>query len=226
MGQSPTKLISKYAHGAEDGTNRADGLPLVQKPAHPAGREEPTVRRDLVEQARGGDRQAFATLAADSISRLFNIAQLMLRDRDLADDAVQETLVCAWRDLKSLRDLDGFDAWLHRVLVRSVYREVQRERRRSPRTIQSANVSSYPDAAAEVEDRDAIDRAFRRIRPEQRAVLVLHHYLGLPDEEAAAALSVPVGTVKSRLNRATSALRAELEADARGSEPLSMESVR
>jgi hypothetical protein len=78
------------------------------------------VRRDLVERARAGDRDAFATLAADSLwtevfdvealtaptGRLFNIAQLMLRDRDLADDAVQETLVLAWRDLKGLRDLD------------------------------------------------------------------------------------------------------------------------
>jgi len=89
------------------------------------------VRRDLVERARGGNRDAFTTLAADSIGRLFNIAQCMLRNRDLADDAVQETLVLAWRDLPGLRDLDGFDAWLHRVLVRCVYREANRERRRS-----------------------------------------------------------------------------------------------
>jgi RNA polymerase sigma-70 factor (ECF subfamily) len=184
------------------------------------------VRQELVEKARGGDRDAFATLVAGSIGRLFNIAQLMLRDGDLADDAVQEALVLAWRDLKGLRDLDGFDAWLHRVLVRSVYREADRERRRSPRAIHSAPVLSYPDAAAGVEDRDALDRTFRRLRPEHRAVLVLHHYLGFSDDEAASALSVPVGTVKSRLNRATSALRAELDADARVADRLAMESVR
>jgi RNA polymerase sigma-70 factor (ECF subfamily) len=196
------------------------------KPAHPAGEEGRAVRRDLVERARGGDRDAFTTLAADSIGRLFNIAQLMLRDRDLADDAVQEALVLAWRDLRGLRDLDGFDAWLHRVLVRSVYREANRERRRSARTVQVPEISGYPDTAREVADRDALERGFRRLRPEQRAVLVLRHYLGFSDDEAADALSVPAGTIKSRLNRATSALRAELEADARGVDRVAVESVR
>ena len=184
------------------------------------------MRRDLVERARGGDRDAFATIAAESIARLFNIAQLMLRDRDLADDAVQEALVLAWRDLRGLRDLDGFDAWLHRVLVRCVYREAERERRRSARTVQVREVPNHLDTVRDVEDRDAIDRGFRRLRPEHRAVLVLRHYLGFSDEEAADALSVPAGTIKSRLNRATSALRAELEADARSADGLAVEIVR
>jgi RNA polymerase sigma-70 factor (ECF subfamily) len=184
------------------------------------------MRRDLVERARGGDRDAFATLAAESIGRLFNIAQLMLHDRDLADDAVQETLVVAWRDLKALRDLDGFDAWLHRVLVRCVYREANRERRGSGRTVQLPEIASHPDSARGVEDRDTLDRGFRRLRPEHRAVLVLHHYLGFSDDEAADALSVPAGTIKSRLNRATSALRAELDADARSAGRLAVETLR
>ena len=182
--------------------------------------------RDLVERARQGDRAAFADLAAASVSRLFNIAQLMLGDRDLADDAVQETLVLAWRDLRGLRDADGFEAWLHRVLVRCVYREARRERRRSARILATADAGAYPDIGRDVADRDAIDRAFRRIRPEHRAVLVLHHYLGMVDAEAAAVLDIPVGTVKSRLSRATSALRSELEADARGDKSLAVESVR
>jgi RNA polymerase sigma-70 factor (ECF subfamily) len=187
---------------------------------------ERAVRRDLVEKARGGDRTAFGTLATESIARLFNIAQLMLRDRDLADDAVQETLVLAWRDLKGLRDLDGFDAWLHRVLIRCVYREAGRERRHSAGVAHVPEAGSYTDAASAVADRDTIDRGFRRLRPEHRAVLVLHHYLGFSEAEAAAALSVPPGTVKSRLSRATAALRSELDADARTTERLAMESVR
>jgi len=183
------------------------------------------VRRDLVERARGGDRDAFATLAAGSIAQLFNIAELMLRDRDLAEDAVQETLVSTWRDLKGLRDLDGFDAWQHRVLVRSVYRVANRERRHASQVLGAPRVSSYPDAAGHVEARDALDRTFGRLRPEHRAVLVLRHYLGYPDHEAAAMLGVPVGTLKSRLNRASSALRAEIEADARRSEGPQLEAV-
>jgi RNA polymerase sigma factor (sigma-70 family) len=184
------------------------------------------MRRELVDRARGGDREAFASLAADSIGRLFNIAQLMLRDRDLADDAVQETLVLAWRDLRGLRDLDGFDAWLHRVLVRCVYREAGRERRRSGQTAHVRDITSYPDTARDLEDRDAIDRGLSRLRPDHRVVLVLRHYLGYSDEEAAAALSVPIGTMKSRLNRATSAMRAELEADARNADRLAVETIR
>ena len=184
------------------------------------------MRRELVEKARSGDRDAFAALAADSIGRLFNIAQLMLGDRDLADDAVQETLVLAWRDLKGLRDPDGFDAWLHRVLVRSVYREARRERRRSGRTTHVEEMATQAGAADDFEARDLLDRGFRLLRPEHRAVLVLHHYLGFSDQEAAAALSVPAGTVKSRLNRATSALRAALEADARTVDRVPVETLR
>jgi RNA polymerase sigma-70 factor (ECF subfamily) len=183
------------------------------------------VQLDLVEKARGGDRTAFAELAAASIGRLFNIAQLMLHDRDLADDAVQETLVIAWHDLRSLRDPNGFDAWLHRVLVRCVYREADRERRRSASSLRLPAAGVAADESSNVDDRDAIDRAFKRLRPEHRAVLVFHHYLGFSDDEAAAAMSVPAGTVKSRLNRAKAALRSALEADARGS-GLAMESVR
>lgn len=181
---------------------------------------------DLVERARGGDRTAFAELAAASIGRLFNIAQLMLHDRDLADDAVQETLVLAWRDLRGLRDPAGFDAWLHRILVRSVYRVADRERRRSAGKMRLPAAGVDMDSSGAVADRDAIERGFRRLRPEHRAVLVLRHYLGYTDAEAAVAMAVPPGTIKSRLNRATSALRSELEADARGGNSLAMESVR
>ena len=183
------------------------------------------MQRELVERAQRGDRTAFAELASASIARLFNIAQLMLHDRDMADDAVQETLVQAWRDLRSLRDPNGFDAWMHRVLVRCVYREADRERRRSTSTVQLPQAGVDADASANVADRDAIDRAFQRLRPEHRVVLVLHHYLGFTDDEAAAAMAVPPGTVKSRLNRAKAALRSALEADARGS-GLAVESAR
>ena len=184
------------------------------------------MRRELVEKARGGDRAAFAALASAAVPRLFNVAVLMLRDRDLADDAVQETLVLAWRDLRGLRDLDGFDAWLHRVLVRCVYREADRERRKSVRVLSAGRLEDTPDAAGEVADRDAIDRGFRRIQPEHRAVLVLRHYLGMSDDEAAAVLGIPAGTVKSRLSRATAALRSAVEADARAGAGLAMESIR
>jgi RNA polymerase sigma-70 factor, ECF subfamily len=183
------------------------------------------VQRDLVERAQRGDRSAFAELAAASIGRLYNVAQLMLRDRFLAEDAVQEALTVAWRDMRGLRDVDAFDAWLHRVLVRCVYREAGRERRQTTHIPATSRTEESPDTTGEIADRDAIDRAFRRLRPQHRAVLVLRFYRGMSDREAGAVLGVPSGTVTSRLNRAVSALRSEYEADARGS-GLAMESIR
>jgi RNA polymerase sigma-70 factor (ECF subfamily) len=182
------------------------------------------VRRDLVERARAGDRGAFADLVAASVGRLYNVAQLMLRDRYLAEDAVQEALVIAWRDLRGLRDPEAFEGWLHRVLIRCVYREAHRERR-SARVVTRDDRGHHPDSAGAVADRDAIEQGFRRLHPEHRAVLVLHHYLGMSDREAGEALGVPAGTVRSRLSRATAALRSELEAEARGV-GLAMESIR
>ena len=74
-----------------------------------------------------------------------------------------------------------------------------------------------PDEYLTVEHRDQLERAFRRLTVEQRAVLVFHHYLGLPLPEVAERLGIPVGTVKSRMHHAKRALRASLEADARAS---------
>jgi RNA polymerase sigma-70 factor (ECF subfamily) len=177
------------------------------------------VQRELVERAQRGDRDAFSTLAAASIARLYNLAQLMLGDADRAEDAVQETLVAAWRDLRGLRDPDRYEAWIHRILVRSVYREGRRGRRSTTADHEPPGPdwagTTIRSGTAEVEDRDELDRCFLRLTSEHRAVLVLRHYVGLPDGEAADLLGIPAGTFKSRLNRATAALRAELDADAR-----------
>jgi RNA polymerase sigma factor (sigma-70 family) len=175
------------------------------------------VDRELVVRARGGDRDAFSALAAASIGWLFDLAQLMLADPDLAQDAVQEALVVGWRDLRGLRDAERFDAWMRRVLVRCVYREAhQRRRGHVARLDLIGDIVPASSREASLEDRDELDRSFARLPVEHRAVLVLHHYLGLPDQEAADTLRIPLGTFKSRLHRATSALRAELEAVERG----------
>ena len=176
----------------------------------------------LVERAQQGDESAFTTMAEAVVGRLERTARLILRDEDRAADAVQEALVAAWLDVRALRDPARFEAWLGRVLVRSCYRLARKERRRSVVEIRVAG----PEAAADddphghVEDRDLIARAFDRLTTEQRAVLVIHHYLGLRDTEAADMLGLALGTYKSRLNRATTALRASLEAEDRA--PLSV----
>jgi RNA polymerase sigma-70 factor (ECF subfamily) len=178
------------------------------------------MQRELVERAMTGDHEAFAELASLSITRLFNVARLILRDDGRAEDATQDALVTAWRDLSALRDPDRFEAWLHRLLVRACYREARRGRQRwaievATRSPMNIGRVAEPDVARELADRDELERGFRRLDPDQRVVLVLHHYLGLSLDETGAVLGIPPGTARSRLSRATAAMRAALEADAR-----------
>lgn len=170
-----------------------------------------------MEQAQRGDREAFAVLAAASVDRLYAIARVTLRDADRAEDAVQETLVRCWRDLPSLREPDRFEAWQRRMLMRAIADEFRRGRRFDAQVKILRAEPTQTDATAALADRDELDRGFRRLSPEHRAILVLRHFQGLSVPEVADALGVPTGTAKSRLHYATEALRAALEADARGS---------
>lgn len=173
----------------------------------------------LVEQARAGDEDAFAALARAVADRCLAIAFRILRDTGRAEDAVQVALVTAWRELPGLRDPDRFEAWLHRLLVHACYAEARRDRRHGANVRLLDIEATHADRRNEVvtvHDRDQLERGFRRLPPDQRAVLVFHHYLGLTLPEVAERLGIPVGTAKSRLHYATAALRAALEADARG----------
>jgi RNA polymerase sigma-70 factor, ECF subfamily len=176
------------------------------------------MQQELVERARRGDHDAFASLAAAAIFRLDAAARLILRDPDQAKDAVQEALVRAWRDLPTLRDPARFDAWLHRLLYRACIDESRRLRRhRVDVDLSPIDRPDPHDATATMVDRDQLERGFSRLEPEARALLVLHHYLDLPLPEVAAVLGIPLGTAKSRLHRATQLMRAALDADARSS---------
>jgi RNA polymerase sigma-70 factor (ECF subfamily) len=174
------------------------------------------VDRDLVEEAQRGDREAFAILARSRGDVLFGIARRILRDVSLAEDAVQQALVIAWRELPRLRDPDRFDAWLQRTLVHASYAEA-RSKRAWISSIQILPIDgpAGPDDLASMIDRDEVERGFRRLPPEQRAILVLHHYLGLGLNEIGDVLDIPAGTARSRLHYAHRAMRALLEADSR-----------
>ena len=172
--------------------------------------------RDLVEAARRGDREAYADLIRSRGDRLFAIAQRILRDVDRTEDAVQEALVIAWRDLPGLRDPDRFDAWLHRLVVRSCVHEAVRQRRHfaNLRAL-PADLPAAADEFLSVADRDQLERGFRRLDPQQRALLVLRHFAGFELSEIAEILGIPPGTARSRLHNAHRAMRAALDADAR-----------
>ncbi|HVM25083.1 MAG TPA: sigma-70 family RNA polymerase sigma factor [Candidatus Limnocylindrales bacterium] len=171
---------------------------------------------DLVTRAQHGDEEAFASLAVAAGDRLHAVAHRILRDVDLAEDATQQALLAIWRDLPQLRDPGRFDAWSYRLLVRACYAEGRKERRWSPPLrLLPSDEAAQADGASTVIDRDQLERAFRRLSTEHRAVVVLHHYLDWPLERVAETLGIPPGTARSRLHHAMRALRAALDADAR-----------
>ena len=172
--------------------------------------------RDLVEAAQRGDQAAFVDLVRFRGGRFFAIAHRILRDVDRAEDALQDALVIAWRDLPSLRDPDRFDAWIHRLLTNVCIAEAGRERKRiSNLYVFPIDDPAAPDEFLSVADRDQLDRGFRRLKPDERAILVLRHFVGYEPTEIAEVLGLPAGTIRSRLHHAHRAMRAALEADAR-----------
>jgi RNA polymerase sigma factor (sigma-70 family) len=170
---------------------------------------------DLVERARAGDREAFASLVALTSDRMYAIAIRILRDGHLAEDALQGALISAWRQLPTLRDPARFEAWVRRLLVHACYAEARRRRTWAANVrVLPIDGPASPDETISIDDRDTLDRAFRRLSIEQRAVFVLHHHTGLSLVEIADAIGIPAGTARSRLHYATRVLRAAIEADA------------
>jgi RNA polymerase sigma-70 factor (ECF subfamily) len=175
------------------------------------------MQHELVQRAQQGDRDAFEVLVRGTIARLYASARLIVRDAELAEDAVQEALIEAWRGIGGLRDPERLEAWLHRLLVRACYRAVRSNRRRQVAEIPLAfdhDVVS-PDGLEAIGTRDQLERAFARLPVDHRAVLVLAYYADLSVADVSVALGIPIGTTKSRLNRATSAVRAALDAEER-----------
>jgi RNA polymerase sigma-70 factor (ECF subfamily) len=166
-------------------------------------------QRDRVERAQRGDHEAFAALVDLHLARLDAAARLMLRDTELARDAVQEAFIRAWRDLPGLRDPDRFDAWLYRLTVNACL-DLVRRRRRRPVEIELSPIGApaTSDFTGALADRDIVDRALRRLDPGHRAVVALHYLLGMPLPEVAACLGIPLGTAKSRLHHSLAAMRA------------------
>ena len=170
----------------------------------------------LVERARDGDDAAFSELVDLTGDRCYAVAYRILRDVERAQDAVQQAYLLAWRDLPRLRDPERFDVWLHRLLVNACYEEHRRNRRWSThvRALPEEDLGG-PDPTLSIGERDQLERAFRRLTPEHRAVFVLHHHVGMPMASIAEVVGVPLGTVKSRLHYATRLLQAAIAADDR-----------
>lgn len=172
--------------------------------------------RRLVEQAMHGDEEAFDALIDRVGDRLHSVARRILRDTNLAQDATQEALLDAWRNLPRLRDPDRFEAWAYRLIVNACFAEARRERRhRGNLRLLTHDEPMIPDSESRIAVQDQLDRAFRRLSVEHRTVVVLVHYLGQTPAEAAETMGTPVGTARSRLHYALQHLREAIDADAR-----------
>ena len=174
------------------------------------------VERQLVALAQQGDENAFDLLVSQIVDRLYSVAYRILRNGPSAEDATQQALVSIWRDLPQLRDPRKFDGWSYRLLLRACYAEGRRTRVWNPSLrLLPPSAAVEADSSGTVIDRDQLERGFRRLSIDHRAVVVLHHYLDMPIDQVAETLGVPPGTVRSRLHYAMQGLRAALEADAR-----------
>src|SRR5262245_19384992 len=215
------RSLSAPLSGQMEPAGRVASPTMVSEATEAAPPPRGGMQRELVERAKRGDHDAFAVLAGAAISRMDSAAWLILGDPEQAKDAVQNTLVRAWRDLPTLRDPDRFDAWLQRLLVRACIDEARRLRRhRIDVELTSLDFHAVAGHESAVADRDELERGFQRLQPELRAVLVLHHYLDLSLPDVAAILGVPMGTAKSRLHRARESMRAALDAEARAGSKL------
>jgi len=171
---------------------------------------------DLVERAQRGDKAAYGLLAGAIADRFLAVARRILRDRDLAEDATQQALLAIWQNLPQLRDPGRFEAWSYRLLVHACYTEGRKERRWMPNLrLLPVEEAIASDDLSSVIDREQLERGFRRLSIDHRAVVVLYHYLDKPLDEIASILEIPVGTAHSRLHHAMRGLRAALEADLR-----------
>jgi len=172
------------------------------------------MQRELVERAIAGDKRAFSSLVEDSASQQYAIASLILRDRDRAQDAVQDAWVLAWRNIAALRVPDAWDAWLRRLTVRACFAASRQQRNRSRvelHVMLAPEPAAPGDAIEALAERDRMARALDHLAIDQRAVIVLVYYVGLSLSDAAVSLDIPVGTAKSRLHRGLETLRRAID---------------
>jgi len=170
---------------------------------------------ELVRRAQHGDQEAFAALVDATGDRLMAIARRILRDQARAEHAVQQAFLGIWRNLPTLRDPARFEAWSYRLVVNECLADVRRSHRWLPNAFGSSLSQGEPDSTDDIADRDELERAFRGLSVDHRAVVVMRYYLDLGPDQIAETLRIPAGTARSRLHHALRGLRAALEADAR-----------
>lgn len=182
----------------------------------------------LIRRAQGGDRSAFDALIAKHSTRAYQYAFRLTRNPEEASDVVAEGFVRVYNAIQNFKGQSAFTTWLYRIMTNCFLDIRKKEKSRQTISIESALVTSEGDVEMQIEDEgdsphEATEKAEREVRferavsklPEyQRAMIVMYHGEMMSYEEIAASLDLPIGTVKSRLNRARLTLREMLQKDA------------
>ncbi|HXA43433.1 MAG TPA: RNA polymerase sigma factor [Candidatus Solibacter sp.] len=170
--------------------------------------------RELVEKAVRGDQEAFEQLIQPLLTPAMKLAYATIGDRGGAEDALQDAVLIAWRKLGNVRPDAPLRPWFLAVVARRS-RQLRLTLGRTFTTDESAQTE--PDAhGMDVADRVDLWRAVTRLSPRLRQLVVLRYYLDLTLADSAAIAGIPVGTAKSRLNRALEKLRLDVAAEAYG----------
>ena len=175
-----------------------------------APRSMTAIAGQLLLDARSGDATAFASLVHAETPAAYRLALSIVRSPAEAEDAVQEAFLRAWRDIRSLRDVELWPAWFRRITVRAALDQARRRNR--VREVDLDLAADVPGLEPSVHPADRLEliAAFDRLAPDDRAILALRFFADLELPAVAAALGIPLGTAKSRLHRAVGRLRAQM----------------
>ena len=205
MGAARPAVSVAATPGAVGGRRARATSPMVQDP------ERPPL------QLVGDPAAEFDAVFAEQKQRLWSIAYGVLRDRDEAHDAVQETMVKAWRSWHQLREPDKRAAWLTTICLRHCFRRRTSLGRAEPVAIgdDDGSVTAFaPPGAAAVAGRAPrdldLDRAYAKLPPKQRAAVLLHYHFGYTVEQCGELMGCRSGTVRTHVQRALATLRQEL----------------
>lgn len=161
------------------------------------------MRRDLAARFAHGDESAVAQLYAEYGGAVFTVAMSILRDRDLAAEATQQTFIKAWRAAGSYDPKRRFAPWIYAIARRTSIDIWRAERRRQPLVSSAeAEAAELPPGIEQTWEMFEVRAALDVLSDEERSVVELTHYEGYTHTEAAEVLGVSVGTVKSRSHRA------------------------
>ena len=166
--------------------------------------------RELLEQARSGDLDAFADLMRAFERRIHAVCYRLLDDARDVDEAVQDTFVQAWRNLERFRGDSSPYTWLYRIAVNEAL--MRRRRKTLPTSeLHETTLASGEDAFAAADARAFLIERLRALPIEYRAAVVLRDVEGLSNEEVAAVLEISLAAAKSRIHRGRMQLREALE---------------